>query len=174
MGTRIQRREDYLRLSRDSPLDFLPPANVVFILRPATVADVEWLCAVRRTTMRQYVEDTFGAWDDDAQCERFRQADERANIRIIMVERLDAGLLHVVHEVNSVFLANIQLLPAFQNRGVGAAVVRQVMAEGQAVQHPVRLQVLKVNRDARRLYERLGFVRTDETDWHTRMIWRPK
>jgi ribosomal protein S18 acetylase RimI-like enzyme len=146
---------------------------MTFALRPATPADADWLFQLRRATMRTYVEETFGVWDDRSQRNRFRQRRELADIQIIMVGEQPAGLLHVERGPAGVFLANIQIEPQFQNRSLGTAVIRSILAEGRRAGTPVRLQVLKVNRAARRLYERLGFVVRDETGTHVRMIWLP-
>ena len=58
-----------------------------------------------------------------------------------------------------------KILPEYQNRGVGSAVIRDVLAQAQAEGLSVGLQVLKVN-PARRLYERLGFSLVGETATH--------
>lgn len=56
-------------------------------------------------------------------------------------------------------------MPAYQRRGIGAAILRDVIAEARAGGHAVALRVLKVN-PARRLYERLGFAVVGESDTH--------
>jgi len=55
---------------------------------------------------------------------------------------------------------------------LGAALVRGVTAVADVRGLPVRLQVLKIN-PARRLYERLGFVVTGETETHDLMARPP-
>jgi ribosomal protein S18 acetylase RimI-like enzyme len=144
-----------------------------FTLRPAQTEDCDWLVALRTATMREYVEQTWGFWDQAAQRARFHDPRERANMQVIVVAGRDAGLLHVERSAGDVFLANIQIKPEFQNRGLGTAVIRRLVAEAQAAGSPVRLQVLAVNRAARDLYERLGFVVSRETCTHCSMIWRP-
>ena len=146
---------------------------MTFTLRPATPQDADWLYAVRRDTMRQYVEQAFGYWDDSAQRERFDESDELKNMQVIVIEGRDAGLLEVERGGGEIFLANIQIEPAFQDRGLGAAVIRTLMAEAGAAGLLLRLQVLKVNVAARRLYERLGFGVADDNGAHTRMFWPP-
>ena len=145
-----------------------------FTLRPATADDSEWLYAVRQATMRTYVEEMFGFWDEAAQRERFLIPSELANMQIITVDQRPTGLLHVERSAAGIFLANIQIQPQFQNRGLGTAVVRTLLAEGQARGKPVWLQVLKVNPAAGALYARLGFVVRDQSPEHTHMIWRPE
>lgn len=146
---------------------------MTFTLRPATAADVEWLYAVRRETMQEYVEQMFGYWDDEAQRARLAEPGDLANMQVIVADRRPAGLLHVERDRSGIFLANIQVLPALQGRGLGTAVIRMLMSEARASGRPLRLQVLKVNTAARRLYARLGFTVTDETESHIRMVWRP-
>jgi ribosomal protein S18 acetylase RimI-like enzyme len=43
------------------------------------------------------------------------------------------------------------------------------MADARTINLTVMLEVLKINRAACRLYERLGFVHTGETETHLRM-----
>ncbi|MSU66652.1 MAG: GNAT family N-acetyltransferase [Opitutus sp.] len=145
-----------------------------FSLRPATADDGDWLYAVREATMRGYVEETFGFWDEAAQRERFLIPRELANMQIIAVDRRRAGLLHVERSAEGIFLANLQIDLPFQNRGLGTTVIRTLVAEAQAHGRAVWLQVFKVNQPARDLYARLGFVIQDESDTHTHMIWRPR
>lgn len=140
-----------------------------FALRAATEQDYPWLWALKRLTMQPYVEQTWGGWDEAAQESFFREHFVPANMRVIICEERDVGLLHVERESAAVFLANIQILPEFQCRGLGTAVVQQVLADAEASGLPVRLQVLKTNSDARRLYERLGFQVTDLTGSHWQM-----
>jgi ribosomal protein S18 acetylase RimI-like enzyme len=66
---------------------------------------------------------------------------------------------------------DIALLPEHRNVGIGSALVRQVCAEAAALGKPVRLCVLKSSR-AQRLYARLGFVTTAQTELHLEMEWR--
>lgn len=142
-------------------------------LRPATPADSEWLAALRRLTMRPYVEETWHIWDDAVQRARFDDLQELAKIQIVTVDGRDAGLWHVERTAQDIFLANIQIHPDFQNRGLGSTLILGLMREAHTRRQPLRLQVLKANSRARQLYERLGLRAFDQTDTHVLMIWRP-
>lgn len=144
-----------------------------FALRAVTEEDYAWLWALKRQTMQPYVEETWGGWDEAAQEGFFREHFVPANMRVITVGGRDAGLLHIEREATVMFLANIQILPEFQNRGLGTAVVRIVLDDARARGMPVRLQVLKTNPAARRLYERLGFQVTDLSGSHWQMRTNP-
>jgi GNAT superfamily N-acetyltransferase len=55
--------------------------------------------------------------------------------------------------------------PGFTGNGLGAALLRQALAELHAAgAHPVRLWCFQANTGARRFYERHGFVAVDFTD----------
>ncbi|MGB3712970.1 MAG: GNAT family N-acetyltransferase [Candidatus Promineifilaceae bacterium] len=69
---------------------------------------------------------------------------------------------------DELFLAGIYLSPEWQNQGLGAVIIGDVLASAKARGQRVSLQVLKVN-PARRLYERLGFSIFAETDTHFKM-----
>jgi len=53
-----------------------------------------------------------------------------------------------------------------QRRGIGAAIVRSVIAEAEAGRLPAGLRVFKINVGARRLYQRLGFAIVGENETH--------
>lgn len=145
-----------------------------FVLRPATAADYQWLWRLKRETMRGYVEQTWGGWDDVAQEDFFRRSYKPHYVQLVMLGRERAGLLHVEREAGAIFLANIQIHPDYQNHGLGTAVIRSLLQSAQSLRLPVRLQVLKVNTAAQRLYIRLGFETTGTTSSHRLMRWQPK
>lgn len=145
-----------------------------YALRPATPADSEWLAALRRLTMRAYIEETWHIWDDAVQSARFEDPAELAKIQIVTVDDHPAGLWHVERNAQDIFLANVQIHPDFQNRGLGSTLILGLMREAHTRRQPLRLQVLKTNTPARRLYERLGLRAFDETKTHVLMIWRPR
>jgi len=136
----------------------------VFELRPATARDTELLWRIQRLALGAYVTAVFGT--DEAEQRRFFDEHFRVEAHeVIRVGGEDAGYLFYETRGEHVYLGNIALLPAFQNRGVGAEVVRHVVAQANALGLPVRLQVLRSN-PARNFYERLGFEQVGETDSH--------
>ncbi|HEY4300522.1 MAG TPA: GNAT family N-acetyltransferase [Candidatus Didemnitutus sp.] len=136
----------------------------LFTTRPAQPEDCEWLFALKCATMQSYVKEVFG-WDEADQRERFEEAFDPAAKRIIRIDGNDVGMVEVRDRDEHRYLAQLEILPAFQNRGLGAAVVADVIAEATRDRRHVELQVLRPN-PARRLYERLGFVVFGETSTH--------
>ena len=68
-----------------------------------------------------------------------------------------AGWIFFVRTQTEIHIVEIMVLPEFRGQGIGAEVIRQVMA--LAGGKPVRLTVNVLNEGAIRLYERLGFRR---------------
>ena len=139
--------------------------------RPATPADFEFFFRLHEAAMRAYVEEAYGPWDADWQRTYFRETFDPALLRVIQWNGQDAGMLHVQERSEELFLVDIEILPAFQRRGIGTQVLRSLIAEAERQGKPVALQVLRVNHEARKLYERLGFRVTGEKEKHYLMAY---
>ena len=149
-------------------------SDFLHTLRPATAADYQWLWELKRATMRPYVELTWGTWDDPTQEEFFREKFSSETVQIISVDGRDAGLLNIERAADEIFLANLQIHPSFQKRGIGSAVLRELLDSAEMLGLSVRLQVLRVNTDAARLYARFGFTLYSETPTHLLMRWKSR
>lgn len=144
----------------------------MYALRGATEADRDWLYALLCASMRDYVVQTWGDWGEAFQRDRFARHFAPAHLQIIGVDGVDVGMLEVRRESGRIWLAEIQLLPEHQSRGVGSAVLADLLVDAADAAQPLELQVLKVN-PARAFYERLGLRVVDETDTHHVMSTRP-
>jgi ribosomal protein S18 acetylase RimI-like enzyme len=87
--------------------------------------------------------------------------------QILEAEGTPIGMFKVVRGSEEWRIMQIQLLPAYQRRGIGTAVLGRILAEASANRVPVTLSVLKANH-AIRLYKRVGFtiVSEDELAFH--------
>ena len=139
----------------------------MYELRPATKNDYDFMYDLLVATMKQYVDETWG-WEETYQRERFRTKFNPADYQIIVVDGHDIGAFSVVKREADVYLSEIQIDPDHQNSGLGTAVIEGVIREAERQRLPIALQVLKVN-PARRLYDRLGFSVTGETETHVQM-----
>lgn len=92
---------------------------------------------------------------------------------VILLNNQPVGRLLVVRGDEEMRLADIALLPARRRAGIGTRLVRELSEEAARRGLPLRLQVEKSNPEARRLYERLGFATTGETDTHYQMERQP-
>jgi ribosomal protein S18 acetylase RimI-like enzyme len=88
-----------------------------------------------------------------------------ADSQIIQFNGADVGWVVVNTSPDEVRLVEIMIVPELRSRGIGTAVIREILAAGGDAGKPVRLSVNPMNRAAIRLYERLGFRHTgaDET-----------
>ncbi|BCU82708.1 hypothetical protein JIR001_24910 [Polycladomyces abyssicola] len=136
-------------------------------LRPSTDADFEFVFALNKTNMRRYVERLRG-WDDAAERADMKRKFQPGVDQIIEVDGHPAGVFAVDRREDEWDLRHIELLPIFQNRGIGTTLIRQLLEEAYQQGAAVTLQVLKMN-PARRLYERLGFYIVGETEIKYRM-----
>lgn len=141
-------------------------------LRPSYDSDLSWVWELKKLTLRDYVEESYGEWDDEVQYDHFVRHFSPAQIQIVVAQGRDVGFLQTERFKEGIYLANIGLLPSWQRRGIGSALIRDLLAEGGAKNIPVNLQVLLAN-PARQLYERLGFKVYAETPTHFLMRWKP-
>ncbi len=139
----------------------LAPQDAFPILRPATQADIPFLLDLRHQTMDATMIAAGKTPSDDAHLQRVLHAFESAHI-VLMAEQ-PVGLLKVVRTAPVWDLIQIQVAPAAQGKGLGARLLRALVAEAMQSGAAVKLSVFKVN-PARRLYERLGFTVTEETE----------
>ena len=123
--------------------------------------------------MRAYAEQTYGAWDEDVARRIFAERWRPASMRIVVVGGRDAGMLEVLRSDGEHNLANIRVAPEYRGQGIGTQLIGEVLREARQRGLPVTLRVLKVN-PARRLYERLGFVKVAETESHYLMENQPR
>jgi ribosomal protein S18 acetylase RimI-like enzyme len=113
-------------------------------------------------------------WDEEWQANYFRQKFDPGRQRIIVCDGHDAGVLVVEERPDEIYVGLIELLPAYQRRGIGAAILNQLAADAHRRGLPLALHVLTSNDPARRLYERLGFMVVAEEEYRRRMVSRPE
>jgi ribosomal protein S18 acetylase RimI-like enzyme len=118
--------------------------------------------------MRPYVELVWG-WDEKTQQRLFLESYEADRVQVITSNGLEIGFLKIEERPGALSLELIEILPEYQGRGIGRALIREVIARGV----PVELRVLKVNPRARALYERLGFQVTGASSTHFYMRIEP-
>ncbi len=141
-----------------------------FTLRAAVPADAEFCLLVELASMRDYLQRADDDWDADRHSENFLRYGFDEGFQVIVAEDHDVGVLQVTERDGLVWdLERLLLLPGWQARGLGSAVLEEVLADADAQGAEVHLTVFSFN-PARRLYERFGFEATGGGD--TRVLMR--
>ncbi len=137
-------------------------------LRDASPADSDFCFALHKAALGPYVTAVWG-WDDTVQRDFHERGFDPPNTKIIMVNGREAGRLDVERRPDEIYIGLIELLPAYQGKGVGARLVRDLIAEAAARGQAICLEVLVVNTRAHALYTRLGFREIGRDDVKVRM-----
>lgn len=123
--------------------------NISF--RQATTDDLDWLEVFYERLMRPHVELTH-QWDKN----KFRECFEPRLTSIIQADGEDISMLKIVPKEDYLYLGDIQIKEAFQRRGIGTFLLKDILSSAKKNKQTVRLRVLKEN-PAKKLYHRLGF-----------------
>jgi ribosomal protein S18 acetylase RimI-like enzyme len=143
-------------------------------LRPVADADREFLCRLYASTRAEEMAQTgwteaevesFLRFQFAAQDAFYRQQFGDASFDLVLEEGIPVGRLYVDRRDDEIRLIDIALLPEHRGRGIGSALLRELLAEAGRAGKPVRIHVEAFN-PAMRLYERLGFRKVDENGVH--------
>ena len=143
-----------------------------FSIRPANTDDIDSLFAIHRAALGEYIAATWG-WDDAWQFAFFRDQCRPEVRSVIEVSGHSIGFIDVAERDGCIWLDNIEIDPEHQGNGIGTGIIQDLVEQARARAVPLRLQVLKVNKRAEALYDRLGFRPIDETATHIVMENRP-
>jgi GNAT superfamily N-acetyltransferase len=139
-----------------------------FTLRAAQEGDVPFLLHLREVAMDPH-HHAAGIFQTPAEMEeRVRSHWDEA--QVVELDGRLVGLWKLWRQPEVWWILQVQLLPEAQGRGIGAELIRRLIAEADAAGVALKLKVLKTN-PARRLYERLGFVLVGDDEHGHEMLW---
>ncbi|GAA1684446.1 hypothetical protein GCM10009745_31060 [Kribbella yunnanensis] len=146
-------------------------------LRPATLDDVDFLLDVSIEASRDQgrlpaAADEPGWREGYLDLARRQISDGPSTTSVIELDGRPVGRLRVTREAARIELNGIQLDPSVQGRGIGTAIIRQLQQEAADRGVPLDLGVERDNPNARRLYDRLGFLQYAEDDREDKLRWR--
>lgn len=158
-------------------------APVSTILRPVTGEDESFLLELYASTRK--VEVAAWGWSQQQQDwflqMQFRSQQlsyhaqfpnsEHSIIALNSASERSLGRLWVARTREELRLVDITLLPEYRDRQIGSRLIQVLINEATQAQIPLRLHVLPSN-PALRLYERLGGIRTAQTETHYLIEWR--
>lgn len=144
----------------------------MYSLRFVRPEDWAWWRVVHEEAFRARVEVLWGEWNEAVQGGVQRKEFEAADYAgkyVIVVDVVDAGWISWKLEPDYLYVANIILRPAFQRRGIGRDILKNLIAVAEARQIDVRLQTM-LNNSAKEMYEKFGFVKVGESSNHHQMV----
>jgi GNAT superfamily N-acetyltransferase len=141
-------------------------APMPYQLRACTAQDRDWAYALKSEAYRAVVERQFGPWDERFQRELFVARWKPTLSKIVIVDGIAVGLVAVEGRSDELCLDEIQIAREWRGRGIGTAILRDLIGQARTGRKPLRLQVLKGNSRAHDLYRRLGFRSVGETKTH--------
>jgi GNAT superfamily N-acetyltransferase len=131
-----------------------------YTLRTAEITDLKFLFNVSTEAMRPVVEELHPGetFESEKEFEKYKEKFIPEKIQIIQCKDQDVGRLRVVRTNESIYIGGIQILPAFQGKGIGAAIFNDLMEEANKNNLLIILEVHDVNIKALAFYKKLGFV----------------
>ena len=150
-------------------------------LRPVSESDNDFLLSVYASTREdelaqaEWVEgqkEMFLRWQFDMQRREYESRFPDADYRVILVDQQPAGRIWIGADDKQIRLLDIALLPEFQNRGVGTALLHKLMSHAENEGKALRHMVFVLNNNAERFYERLGFKKIEDFGAYKHMEWR--
>lgn len=153
------------------PVTFRPigPDDMELLLRVYASTREEELAPVPWTPEQK---EAFLRMQFDAQHVQYQANYPGADFLVILHGGVPAGRLYVHRREKEIRLVDIALLPEHRRLGIGTALLRDLLAEGEATGKTVTIHV-EINNPAQSLYERLGFRCLDERGYYRFMEWRP-
>jgi GNAT superfamily N-acetyltransferase len=147
----------------------VPRMNVT--TRPATEADTDFARDVHHQAYRDVVTRQYGRWELAEQDQFFAKAWRPKTHAIVVADDQPCGYVSIDDRVDAIIVRELVILPSFQSRGIGTAILRETMERARGRGIPVHLGTHDQNR-AQELYRRLGFREIDRTPTHILMEWR--
>jgi GNAT superfamily N-acetyltransferase len=160
---------------------FSLPQGETLLLRPVTSEDDQFLLSVYDSTRAEELaqaqwapgqREAFLRWQFDMQRREYDARFPDAEYYLIVINSEPAGRIWIGQDQRQIRLLDIALLPQFQNRGAGTALLQWLIEKAKASEKRLRHMVFMLNSDAHRFYERLGFVVIEDLGAYKHMEWR--
>ncbi len=153
-----------------------------YLFRPITDSDRTFLLKLYGSTRTDELALT--GWTEDqkkeflnqqfsAQHTYYQENFPNASFLIIQDGETPVGRIYTDRRPDEIRLIDIALLPDYRGRGLGTALLEELIAEASKAGKPLRIHVEKFN-PALRLYERLGFRHIADSGVYFLMEWSPE
>jgi ribosomal protein S18 acetylase RimI-like enzyme len=150
-------------------------------LRAITDADLPLLLEIYSSTRTEELAQV--PWDDaqkaaflrmqfEAQHHHYQTYYAGDRFDLILLDGEPIGRLYVGRWPSEICVIDISLLPAWRGRGIGGQLLEELILESEQSGRRVSVHVEKTN-PARRLYERLGFIKVKDLEIYDQMMREP-
>jgi ribosomal protein S18 acetylase RimI-like enzyme len=137
----------------------------------ATAEDFNLLYEINELSIKEHVIAAFGPWDSEFQIKNFSESTVFQDHEIISLKCSPVGFINIERRKNSIHLNRICILPAYQSKGIGTYLIKELLSESKK-NYPVSLQVFHSN-PAKNLYTRLGFKEYKQSKTHIYLKYQP-
>ena len=134
-----------------------------YTIRTASSGDLKILDRIHTQNMKDYVERIY-SWNASL----FRDCFVPQEYKVIEIQQQIVGFFKVVTSSNEIYLAEIQILKEYQNKGIGTNFIQSIIERAKNSDRKLWLKVIR-NNPAEQLYQRLGFIVFEESSTHKKM-----
>lgn len=139
------------------------PAAPEIETRAVADSDFEALAELRVAAMRESLE-RVGRFDRERARERLRSTFVPEHTHFIVCRGQPVGFYTLRPETDGLRLDHFYIHPDHQNRGIGGAMLKAILAQADSARVAVRVGALKESA-SNRFYQRYGFIRESEGEW---------
>ena len=148
-------------------------------LRPATPDDELFLVEVYASTRLEELDltqwdqaqrDAFVRMQFNAQRNHYHVNFPETEHQVIQFNGERVGRLYIARLEQTIRILDITILPASRNAGIGTLILTEILKESEETAKPVQIYVESFN-PSLRLFERLGFMKADASDFNFLMEW---
>lgn len=146
---------------------------ISYTMRQYTDNDYNFVFEVKKNAYKKYVEQCWGEWNEQDQQKYYDNFINQVkdNAYIIQLGNEDIGFYNgEVLESGNYEVGNICIIPEYQGKGIGSRILKDIIDRYSDTD--IEIQFFKQN-PVGNLYERLGFEKSGETQFHYQMI-KPK
>lgn len=138
--------------------------------RKYTDIDAPFVYEAKKNAYKKYVEKCYGEWVEENQRKYFDDFINRVkeHAYIIQFDNKDIGFYNGERLENGSYeIGNICIIPEYQGKGIGTGILKGILKKYADCK--IKCQYFKQN-PVGALYERCGFEKCGETDFHYQMI----
>lgn len=147
--------------------------QMIFELQPVDKDEMSNVFAIYRTYLFSYVDQAFG-WNDGFQASLFKNSYQDATFSWINICGKNCGLLCVKESDFEFHVHLLIVFHEFQSKGIGKTVMNRIHEAARDSKKLVRLSSFKVNQNAVRFYESMGYKKNIEDENFYSLTYSPK